>query len=75
MDKRKKINSEIKNEELWTRKDGTKVPVDTMNEYHAKNALRKTLRENRKLQAKLKQKENARKAIVSFIRDIQKELH
>jgi hypothetical protein len=75
MDKRKKINSEIKNEELWTRKDGQKVPVESMNEYHAKNALRKMLRENRKLQSKLRNKENARKAIVSFIKDIQKELN
>jgi len=73
MDKRKKMSMVTRKEEFWTRKDKQKVTVESMNEYHEKNALRKMLRENRTLRSKLKQTQKNNKEIISFIRDIGKE--
>lgn len=61
------------NHNFWVRKNGKKVKIDDMNEYHLRNALRKTLKEKRQLELKLKQKDKYKKTILSFIRDLQKE--
>jgi hypothetical protein len=61
------------NHNFWVRKNGKKVKIDDMNEYHLRNALRKTLKEKRQLELKLKQKDKHKNMILSFIRDLQKE--
>jgi hypothetical protein len=61
------------NHNFWIRKNGKKVKIDDMNEYHLRNALRKTLKEKRQLELKLKQKDKYKNTILSFIRDLQKE--
>jgi hypothetical protein len=61
------------NHNFWVRKNGKKVKIDDMNEYHLRNALRKTLKEKRQLELKLKQKDKYKNTILSFIRDLQKE--
>jgi hypothetical protein len=61
------------NHNFWVRKNGKKVKIDDMNEYHLRNALRKTLKEKRQLELKLKQKDKHKNIILSFIRDLQKE--
>jgi hypothetical protein len=61
------------NHNFWVRKNGKKVKIDDMNEYYLRNALRKTLKEKRQLELKLKQKDKHKNMILSFIRDLQKE--
>jgi hypothetical protein len=45
--------------DTWTRSDGSKIPLDEMNEHHLRNALRKSLERISVLEKELKEKKSA----------------
>lgn len=63
----------MQKEEFWVRHDGTKIAVEDMSEYHAKNALRKMIRESKTIKQTVSMiLESTKRAVTNTLKTINK---